>query len=226
MDVLQVVQAARKHWGLILIGVIIGVLLSFVSTFHWVQGNEGPGRMQLRSRALYTARMQLLIAEPHWDIGRYGTPMPDGFNKTVYMAPTYAWLLTSDQVVKISEGEVGRIRERVSAKAEKDSPIIWLNVTGYSAERSVQVAQSLAASFSQYLKQQQDVRNVPENERIAIQVVAAPKTPKPQRSGAMQLAALTLVSPTILFLGLAVTIENGRRRRTTSEDRRTMTDTI
>jgi len=214
VDLLGVFEAARRHWMLILAGVVVGVLLAIAVMFRVSETADGRSRLVARTQGVYETRMRLMIDDPNLGLGRVdGAGLTDTFGKTIYLAPTYAFLMTSDEVLSRVEDRVGRLRESVDAKAQKDSPIITVTVRGTSPQRVVAVAKGVAAEFAQYLDEQQRARRVPDDARTDVVVLTAPRQPGTSASGAVQYAALVLLSPAVLCLGAAIAIESVRRAK-------------
>lgn len=213
MDILKVFETGRKHWVLLLFGGFIGAILAFSTTFHFVRTPENSRHLEFRSEVVYETKMSLMIAEPHWDIGRSAAAYPDGFNKASWVAPTYAQLMTSDKVKRIAEDAIGPLRARVSAKSNKDTPILTLTVQGSDSDRTAEVARAMADAFIVYMTNQQEERDVPQSDRMEIEVLAGPQTPAPRPSGVLQQATLALLAPIVAFLGIAIAVDNARSRR-------------
>lgn len=213
MDILRIVDAGRKHWRLLVVGAVLGVALAALG-FRYVDGADGPS-IEPRAGARYQARTRLLISEPGADLTRARTDpaLVDPFGKTVNMAPTYAYLASSDEVLRRAEHRLGRVKEKVSSRALRDAPVIEVTITGSEADHTLRVASVLAASFRDYIEEQQLNADVPPKERIQLRVLSAPKEAKRLRSGAVELAAVSFMAPFLACLGFALAIENARRLR-------------
>lgn len=214
MDIHKVVKAARRQWGVVLMGVLIGIVLIAATTLQ-VTGSSGDRHLAPRTKDVFEARTRLLITEPNLGVARMDQNQgwPDNFTKTVAMAPTYAYLLVSDAVKEGAAAETGPLRETIKAKAIDNTPVIELTVKGTDAERTTAVSRALSASLVAYLKAEQDRGKVPAQERVHVEVLSAAQTPGRASSSMVEVGALAFMTPLLISLGLAVSIENSRERR-------------
>lgn len=218
MDILSIMEAGRRHWLLLTIGAVLGVLLAVLSAYKvaWTPG-EGP-RIAARTSPNYQTTTRLLITEPNLDVARMSPQQewPSGYTKTVTMAPTYALLVLGDDIRRSAENRIGALNVALTADAVSDTPIIELTATGRDSKRVTEAARAVTEAFIAQLEDQQDERKVPQQERVGIRVLAAPSAPRQSNSNALEIAALFFLTPVLGSLAVAVSLERARERRLTA----------
>lgn len=214
MDLLNMIGAARRHWVLMVIGTSLGVIIAIFSAFKLVSTPDG-ARVTSRTTPVYESRSRLLIAEPNLDVARMNPQQswPTGYTKTIEMAPTYALLAVGDDVRRKAEEAVGTLKARVSAAAIEKTPIIVLKATGPDPQGTVTALKAMTGSFVEYLAEQQDDKQVPNDQRVRLVVLSSPSAPSQVSSGAMQVGMLAFLAPVLASLALAVSLDSDKRKR-------------
>lgn len=214
MDFLQIIAAGRRHWLLMTVGTALGVLLALGAAFTLADTPVGK-RLEPRTAVRYQTKTRLLITEPNLDVARMSPNevWPNGYTKTVAMAPTYALLIMGDEVRRGAEERIGPLGVKLSSTSHKETPVVELTVTGSDAERTTQAARAVVSAFIDHMATQQDAHNVPEGERVKVEVLSAPASPTRSSSGVLQVGALAFLAPLLGFLALAASLDRSREHR-------------
>lgn len=214
MDFLQIIAAGRRHWLLMTVGTVAGVVLALIAAFTFTDTDAGI-RLKPRTTVRYQTKARLLITEPNLDVARMSPNevWPNGYTKTVSMAPTYALLIMGDEVRKSAEEHIGPLGVKLSSTSHKETPVVELTVTGPDAQRTTEAAGAVVGAFIDHLSKQQDLHNVPQDERVKVEVLSAPGAPTQSSSGVLQVGALAFLAPILGFLALAASLDRSRDKR-------------
>jgi hypothetical protein len=217
MDLRLLVHAAWKQKWIVLIAVVAGLLLAFMTLYRIDVVREGDGRSRLavaeRSYTVYESQVQLMLFDPLFGVSRAGqdSERPDSFRRTVELAPTYAYLAVGEAVRAALEASVGLSGTSLSCQSVEKSPLLVVNVTGSDEAGVVRVASSVGSTFQEYLRAQQDTYGVPVFDRMAVRQVAEPTPLSSVVSRNIEIAAVALLAPLLIVLAVIYTREGLRR---------------
>jgi capsular polysaccharide biosynthesis protein len=212
MDLWVVLNILKKRWVLILIGAAAGVVLAFVSLFSVVIGGTAAGsglRVERRSLSVYTQTVAVVVDLPGFGLGRTDVAMA----KPVQMAPTFAYLATSNEVLGRVEKITGPLRERVVVRAlpVEDSPLVQITVEGQDRELVAKAAEAFAQAVCDSVSQRQDDNKIPAEQRLVLRPLGSSSPPVEVRSRAIEVAAILLLLPIAAAIGVAFAVENVQR---------------
>lgn len=206
MDVLKLVQIARKHWMLMTIGAVLGVALALSVLFRFDPSAPPAERLTQKSYTVYQLDMQLAVMDPGFAMGRAGNDSnrPDTFPKTIQLAETYANLLVSDAVRAAADKSAGRFSGEILSERVQDSPIIQVTMKGNDPKQAQRYGVALAAALEKFLAVQQEQQGVPSKDRMSIQVLSAPSAPKPVQSRQWEMGLVAFLAPLVAAYGVAM----------------------
>jgi capsular polysaccharide biosynthesis protein len=205
MDLKRTLDVVWKHRVIVLIGIVIGGALAFLSLFAVDVGrNAADMSIARRSHTTYKATTSLLIDTPGFGAGRADVAM----DKPAVMAPTFAYMAMGDEVLARVKKELGGdIKATVTAGEVPRSPVLQIVVEGDDAGYVAKVADTVAAALVEYVTDQQEANEVPVSERLRISVLGAPP-PETVMSRDAEIAGLFLVIPVLVAVGIAFAVEN------------------
>ncbi len=196
MDLVKIWRILWRFKWLFVVALIASIFLAY-----W--GYQQP-------KIFYETRLNLALEDPSFGIGRAGN-LPSSvsnYERLVSLAPTYAFLLTSDGVIKKAEENIGFLDSQVSAEPVQNTAIIILRVEGNDPVRIREVATGVARAFSEYVKEKQEEKNIPPNDRIIISILGSPSPSIQLQSRKMEIAFLFFLAPLIFSFLLAAGLEN------------------
>jgi hypothetical protein len=173
------------------------------------QGEQQMILLERRRFSTYQTQVSFLIDVPGFGVGRTDIPM----NKPAEMAPTFAYLATSDAVKREVVRSIGRFKEVVAAGAVENSPIFQVVVEGNDPERVAEVAKTYTSEIIKYITQQQNTNNIPNASRLKVRALGRPSTPKKTASRDVEIAALLFLGPILLAALLSLSLESLSRQR-------------
>lgn len=217
MDVLKIGEVIWRRKGLMVVAVIIGLCASFLSVNKLSSGHNGLG-FESRSYTTYQTKLRVIVEKPGFEIGRSLDRVPQDSNpdpnRANALAITYAYLLTSDVVTQDVKKKVGNYTATVNAAPVEQAPIIELTVTGKDPDEIKKIAKQTELSFIAYLTRQQDASKVPDSDRMQVREVDGPDEAEALQSRTTEMALVAFMAPMALFGGLALVLENMKRRKT------------
>ena len=207
--------ALLRRKGLLLGSLGIGVLLALLTMFTVVTGPSGAdgitGRLRIERRSLstYTQTVAVLIDTPGFGLGRADVSMA----KPTQMAPTFAYLAGSQEVVRRVEKITGSLRDKVTITAipVEASPLVQIVVEGKDSDLVAKTATALGQSVSEYVQEQQTASNVAAIDRLVLQPLGSPSPPVEVQSRAVETAAILFLLPILASITLALILDNLKR---------------
>jgi capsular polysaccharide biosynthesis protein len=210
----------RRHTVLLLVGGVTGAVLALLTIFQIGSSAGGLPTLVLRPLQTYTTGLTAVIDTSAFGLGTSGTDV----NQLANLAPTYAELLTSDQVLRRAEsllpGTVtirradavlgSQVDAQASAEAVVGSPIVNLTVEAWNGETATRVAAAVMSAFQDYLVSSQVQNGTPPAKRLAILVMGQPTTPQPASNRLRELAILLLCLPVATAYLIAYRLEKSR----------------
>jgi hypothetical protein len=158
----------------------------------------------------------VLIDQPGFGMGRSGR-FDITENKPTNLAPTYAYLALSDEVMRRASTTLGRPIDRqgvaIQAEAVQASPVFVVTVDGKDPAEIEKVAGAVAAAVESYVKEQQTANRIPRSERLTVAAFGAPSHAEALTSRDTEVAAVLFLIPLFLATGLALVAENVSRNR-------------
>ena len=214
MDLWRLSSILWKHKALMFTSVIVGILLAFLALYSVslpARANGERQRVALERRrfSTYQTQVSFLIDVPGFGVGRTDIPM----NKPAEMAPTFAFLATSDAVKSQVARKLGKVKELVTTGAVENSPIFQLVVEGNNPDRVAEVASTYATEIVSYIQQQQSYNNIPNATRLSVRALGRPSIPKKTASRDAEIAGLLFLTPIILAGLLALSLESFARHQ-------------
>jgi hypothetical protein len=201
VDFLNLLTVLRRHWIIMLFGVLAGLIVAFAVTFQ----RTPEGTLTKRSYTTYTYEMGMLVVDPRYGIGRGigDQENPDSFNKTVTLANTYANLATSNAVRRMADTSVGPTGAEITAAGVQQAPVFKVTLKGTDALALERYGQAMGVSLKTYLQQQQDAQKVPKGDRMAVEIISSPR-PIAESSRAWEMTLIAFLAPVLLAYGLAL----------------------
>jgi hypothetical protein len=145
------------------------------------------------------------------DRARFGDP-----DRFADLATLYSYLAQSDAVRRIIErdGDVnGQIMAEPIASEDGDGlPLVGISAMAESAASAQQLAQRQIAAFGKYLEQEQVRSDIPENDRVVIDVVDRPRGAELEVPRKKTEPIAIFLAVMIATLGAAFVLENVRPR--------------
>lgn len=216
MDLSRILRVLWSHRWLLLAGAVFGLVLSFLSVYRIGTDKSGTWVYEPRSYTTYRTTARVILERPGFELGRaltmkeaYSYPDPE---RTINLAVTYAYMMTSDFVERDVRREVGPVKAKIEAQPVESAPIIELTVEGRDSRHIKRVAQAVVDSFARYLKKRQDTSGVPVNDRVLVAKLEGPTPPAPQRSRTTEVALLAFLAPVAAFGGAALVFENVQQK--------------
>lgn len=210
MNLWQTVAAVRKRKWVMVAGFGAGLALAGLSLWSVGVQSRGGGLPTLifhrKSHTVYEAKVSLLIDIPGFGVGRADVPM----DKPAVMAPTYAYLATSDQVLARVRDAVGEPIDDLVIKSEpvERSPVFFVAVQGRDRDLIQRVANADAKAIVEYVTMMQERNDVPEESRLSISILGSPALPEAITSRDVEIALVLFLAPVALAFGIALAMEN------------------
>jgi|Deesub1362A_J573_1020465.scaffolds.fasta_scaffold01351_11 uncharacterized protein involved in exopolysaccharide biosynthesis len=198
MDLMRLIKITWKYKWLVVLGLIAGIYCA-------VWGYNQP-------RTIYETSVNLMIIDPQFSVGQ-GTER--GMAGGISRAPTYAYLLTSQDVLRRANVKTSLAEEdMISAQAIPNTPIIKLRVRGNNPEGIRKLATDISYAFKDFLREEQAKRNVPKEKRFEVEVLGFPSEVKQLQSRKLEIAFIYFLAPLLLTFLLIAGLENlGTHRR-------------
>lgn len=205
MDLRMALRVLIKHRWIMLIGLIAGVALAVLSLYA-VKVQDRRLEFTRRSTAVYTATVPVLVDLPGFGLGRTDVPM----DKPARMAPTFAYLVTSQDVLERVIKEIGPIpkEDKVTAVEVEDSPLFQVVVEGNDPKRVSIEAMAFAKAVTAYVVDRQEASGVTEGSRLVLSPLGNAAPPVEVQSRDVEIAAILLLLPIMTAGGIAFVLEN------------------
>ena len=199
MDLLEVLTVFRRHPVVTVIGVLVATL-AVLSVMYRIEPGVagGASSVQPRSYTQYEVRMQMMVVDARFNVGRAGRPEDstwDAYSTTVLLAKTYATMLTSDMIALAAEKEVGPLRAATEAKNIEQAPIVEMTLSGDDPQRLREEGTALITALSNYLVEQQDIHKIPADDRIGVTMLSNSDAPAMQQSRDWEMRLIALLVP-------------------------------
>lgn len=230
MDLRLLIRVLWRFRLLVLSGFCVALSLTFLSLVRVDPG--GSPLLSYRGSETWTSSSQLFITEPGFPWGRRLVSPVDGSESTTSaqsdpgrltsLAVLYATFADSDPVKRIML-RGGKMRGKVSASPlltgadGQPLPIIEVSASGSSQRAAIVNTRRASDALVTFIRSQQEVNDIPEDDRVVIQTIEAPLTAK-------LLAGRPKVIPILMFLvvmamviGLALVLENIRPVATSAD---------
>ena len=205
MDLRMAFGVLLKHKWIMLVGVIAGLALA-VSSLFIVKVDDGHLQFVRRSNATYTATVPVLVDLPGFGLGRADVSM----DKPSRMAPTFAYLVTSQDVLERVKKKIGPIpeKDKVSAVEVPDSPLFQVVVEGNDSQRVAREAVAYAQAVTDYVLERQESSDVLASSRLVLSPLGTAAPPLEVQSRDIEIAAILLLLPILTAGGVAFVLEN------------------
>jgi len=207
MDLSKLFAMVSRHRWLFGIALVVGVILGVLALYQ-PSLSHGPAgySMKMKPRALgtYQSDLSVLIEDSKFGLGRTDV----GIRTGVDLAPTYAYLVTSQPVLDYIQSRTGRIRETILAEPVVNSPVVKISVEGPDSGRVVQVASAAGEGLRSYIKKYVRENSIPTSESATVRILGAPSRPEQLSSRGIEIAAIVFLAPLIIAFGLSALIES------------------
>lgn len=147
------------------------------------------------------------------------------FARTVQLANTYAYMLTSTPVTRKLHKKFGPISEEISALANDGAPIITLTIIGDKPTRIQMLSKGMAESFSTYISEVQNINNIANEDRIKIVTLGEP-TLTQLKSRKQEIALLMLLGPLMFGVAASLMLENLKASREREKEQKVLTAVV
>ncbi len=218
---------ARVLWRfklLVALGLLVAVALATLSLVRVSDGGIAYRQAELWSSTTRLGVTQngfpegRLLAQgsatPLEDARRLGIPLADP-NRLNTLAVLYAELATSDPVRRVLR-RGGPIRGKIVATpvvvgdSRTPLPLIDLMAIAKSRRAAVVLAQRSADALGTYVREQQSVNKVPNADRVIVQQLVRPKSPKIFQPRSKTMAVVVFLAVMFGTFGLVFVLENLR----------------
>jgi hypothetical protein len=198
--------AARRHWGLVLVGVLFGGLLAFSWVYRVSMDAESQKlHLSQRPQGTYATSLVAVVDTTDFGIGRSDT----NTNNLANLAPTYAKLLTSELILRNAEASLGTTidPETVVATVVQDTSMIKLSVEGTESAGLGSTAQALLGALREYVAVTQQQNRVPEEFRLTVRGIGTPSEPELKSNRQAEVAVVLFLIPIAAALVIARRLE-------------------
>ncbi len=205
MDLRMALRVLLRHKWIMLIGLVAGIALAVLSLYS-INVRDSRVEFTRRSTAVYTATVPVLVDLPGFGLGRTDVPM----DKPARMAPTFAYLVTSQDVLERVTKEIGPIpkEDKVTAVEVEDSPLFQVIVEGNDPKRVSIEAMAFAKAVTDYVVDRQESSGVLEGSRLVLSPLGNSAPPVEVQSRDVEIAAILLMLPIMTAGGIAFVLEN------------------
>ncbi len=216
MDLQLFFSTVLKYRRLIAIGALLGLIVltltAYSISFQFDSIYQWPFLVSPRNNASYESNINLAIDSPKFGMGRAGVAPGSwqGFDRSVSLAPTYSYIISSDFIRKRVEARIGNLKnsEQITSEPIQDTPLFHVKVQGIEPQRVKMISIVAIDELQNYVKQNQSQEKTPVDDRISIRELGLPDGPK-QASSFYSLKLLVgFLSPIFLALIMAFMIEN------------------
>lgn len=197
MDIKVIFKTLWRFKLIMLIAILMGSWLSYNAS--------------LDSITTYESRINIMLDTPNSDLVKVGLNPGESFSlgRTVQLAETYAYMATSEPVLRGLQEEGLLSGYSVSAALiGKKAPIIELIVVGDDSYQVMEVTDRVADNFINHIKTIQDSNNVQELNRILINKLGRPSSAKPLKSRKLETMLLMFMGPLMGGIFLSFIMEN------------------
>jgi len=221
MNLWLVSKALGRHKLVVALGVIAGVVLAVLSVYAVSFEKTGPGVMdfrthfEARSLSVYSKTTAVLI-----DVPGFGLVRTDlSIEQNSRMAPAFAYMAMSSEVVGRVEDELGPLKDKVEIKAEpiEDSPVVQIVAEGRDPVLVVKAARAYARALSDYVTEYQDTNGILADVRVVLRPVGATGAPVEIQSRAIEIAAVMFLFPVLITVGSVLAFDNMQRSAAQSQ---------
>ncbi len=187
-------RALGRHKVLVTFGIVVGVILAALSQYAVTMAPDGL-EFTRRSHSTYSASAALVVDVPGLGVVRSDLPM----DKNMQMAPTFAYLATTPDVLERVERTTGPLKDRVLITVEpvQYSPVVAYSVEGKDRALVAQVATELPKALSEYVSEYQDTGDVGSDVRLILRPLGSSGPPIEVQSRAIEIAALLFLLPVL-----------------------------
>lgn len=204
----------RRYWRLILAGILLGLVLA-VLDYARPSFENGLPSLEPRDPEIWQSTSTLLLTRAGFPEGRVNPPSDPG--RFFQLADVYARVATSDGVMRILR-KSGPVNGTFSAfnppsSTSGPSPVIALSGRATTAAAAYDITQRATRAFIRYLELRQRAAQIPEADRVRVQVLhdaSSPAVVEPRKKTLAMVILLTVLSATF---GLVYVLENHRRGR-------------
>jgi capsular polysaccharide biosynthesis protein len=212
MNVSLAMRALWRQKWILLAGVVAGVVLAYLALYEVTYAHGGL-QAEARSYSKYSATAALVVDAPGFGSVRTDVPM----DKSIQMAPTFAYLATTQNVLARVEQMTGgplANRVKITAEAVQDSPIVTVSVEGDDPALVARVAASIPQAFSDYVSKYQTANGVAGDVRLVLRPLGSYGPPTKVQSRTVEIAAVLFLLPLLTAAGLAILIDNAQHADT------------
>jgi prepilin-type processing-associated H-X9-DG protein len=231
MDLRLYMRVLWRFRLLTVCGVLLALSLSFLAYVN-VAFADGRVRLTYRESEQWASYTKLFVTQQGFPWGYSVTPNADATDSAVppsdadlrfadqarftNLAVLYSQLATSDPVRRIIR-EDGPVRGTVIAapvlalnNPGNPLPIISLAGISDSPARARQLAMRATAAMQTYLRRQQQTNEIPERDRVEVQILESPRRAQLFQGRSMTLPVILFLTLMIATTGLAFVLENVR----------------
>jgi len=221
MNLWLVSKALGRHKLVVVVGVLVGVVLALLSLYAVSFEKTGPGVMDFRphfaarSLSVYSKTTAVLIDVPGFGLVRTDLPI----DQNSRMAPAFAYMAMSSEVVNRVEEEIGPLKGKVEVKAEpvEDSPVVQIVAEGRDPVLVVKAARTYARALSDYVTEYQDTNGILADVRVVLRPVGATGAPVEIQSRAIEIAAVMFLLPVFITVASVLALDNMQRSAAASK---------
>lgn len=205
MDLALFIRVIWRHRRFVLSGMIVTILLSGLALVRF--GSDG---VSLRGGEEWTSRTTLFVTQPGFPWGRLqpdgeapSGPSSQNAARLAGLSTLYSKLADTDPVIDVMKESLPGDGWRIEAAPVLDGsglnsplPLLQIAAIATSAPLAQETAGVAAASLQSYVTSRQEINDIPEEDRVILQLIKEPEDP-------ILVAGRSFTLPLTIFLLLA-----------------------
>ena len=219
MDLSLFFRVIWRYRILVMTGLLLAVLAAFFAMVRISPGGATP--LSLRGEKEYASYTTLFVTQSGFPWGRLTETDSQGVEnagRLASLATLYSKLADSDPVMELNRKELGDTGWTLESAPVLDgaglsSPLPLIRIAGLadSPELARRTAATAAASLQSFVTTRQQANNIPDGDRVVLQLIKGPETPilLKDRSFTPPIIAFLLIA--MVTIALPFIIDNVRR---------------
>ena len=219
MDLTLFFRVIWRYRILVMTGLLVAVLAAFLAMVRISPG--GSPALSLRGEKSYASYTTLFVTQTGFPWGRLDAGSDtsvESSGRLAGLATLYSKLADSDPVNELNKAALPATGWSIESAPVLDGaglasplPLVRIAALGTSAELARKTAATAAASLQAYVTGRQKANNIPDSDRVVLQLIKGPETPVliHGRSYTPPIIAFLLIS--MITLALPFLLDNIRR---------------
>jgi len=217
MDLPLYGRVILRHKMLMVAGIVVAVLLAFLSMAKHVSFHGGSIHVTYRKAELWQNSETLLLTQAGFPEGRSIFPPSRGFadpGRFTYLADLYSQLASGDAVRRLI-AKSGPIDGTVQAatvltSTGQSSPLISIFGKSSTEAKATALTERATDAFIRYVGEQQNQADIPTSQRVQISVVESADSPLLIEPRSKTLPIVVFLATLVCFLALTFILDNRR----------------